>query len=175
MGYGRSYDIGVFGSNFGHAVTQNLPVLANQGVAASNNLTGNGFANYGPGVVDQYFPAFTLAVGPPVFVAPPIPDDGILPLGGPQGNVQPRMRPTKQTLPTVDAWNATVQRQLTNSISLEVAYVGSKGTHGFAGNGPAYNYNQVPYGPGSAIVTTAGVTPNFTANVPRDQRRPFYN
>ena len=30
MGYGRSYDIGVFGSIFGHAVTQNLPVLAVQ-------------------------------------------------------------------------------------------------------------------------------------------------
>ena len=28
MGFGMSYDIGVFGSNFGHAVTQNLPVLA---------------------------------------------------------------------------------------------------------------------------------------------------
>ena len=27
-GYGRSYDIGVFGSNFGHTVTQNLPVSA---------------------------------------------------------------------------------------------------------------------------------------------------
>ena len=32
MGYGRSFDIGVFGSNFGHAVTQNLPVLANQSI-----------------------------------------------------------------------------------------------------------------------------------------------
>ncbi len=30
LGYGRSYDIGVFGSTFGHAVTQNLPVLALQ-------------------------------------------------------------------------------------------------------------------------------------------------
>ena len=29
-GYGRSFDIGVFGSIFGHAATQNLPVLANQ-------------------------------------------------------------------------------------------------------------------------------------------------
>ena len=29
-GYGRSFDIGVFGSVFGHAVTQNLPVLAAQ-------------------------------------------------------------------------------------------------------------------------------------------------
>ena len=30
MGYGRSFDIGVFGSLFGHTVTQNLPVLANE-------------------------------------------------------------------------------------------------------------------------------------------------
>ena len=175
MGYGRSYDIGVFGSNFGHAVTQNLPVLANQSVVASNNLTSNGFANYNSAVDDAYFPAFTLDNGPPAFVAPPIPTDGVLPLGGPAGNVQPRMRPTKQVLPTLDAWNVTVQRQLTSTISLEVAYVGSKGTHGFAGNGPAYNVNQVPYGPGTAIVTTAGVTPNFTPDVQRDQRRPFYN
>ena len=29
-GYGRSYDIGVFGSLFGHSVTQNLPVLSVQ-------------------------------------------------------------------------------------------------------------------------------------------------
>src|SRR5439155_9412149 len=29
LGYGRSFDIGVFGSVFGHSVTQNLPVLAN--------------------------------------------------------------------------------------------------------------------------------------------------
>jgi len=44
MGYGRGFDIGVFGSNFGHVVTQNLPVLARQDLsdtsfntAASNN------------------------------------------------------------------------------------------------------------------------------------------
>src|SRR5205823_7910607 len=29
-GYGRSYDVGVFGVSYGHNVTQNLPVLANQ-------------------------------------------------------------------------------------------------------------------------------------------------
>lgn len=203
LGYGRSYDIGVFGSNFGHAVTQNLPVLANQGVSASNNTDNNGYTcdpAPGPCVVDAYFPAFTLDQGPPVFSFPPIPSDGVLPLGGPNGNVQPRMRPTKQTLPTLDAWNATVQRQLTNTISLEVAYVGSKGTHGFAGNGPAYNANQVPYGPGTAAVTgtitdpithitspaPAGTSCNptnvpgvackiaFTPTTPRDLRRPFY-
>ena len=34
LGYGRSFDIGVFGSNFGHVVTQNLPVLANETIQA---------------------------------------------------------------------------------------------------------------------------------------------
>ena len=40
MGFGVSYDIGVFGSNFGHAVTQNLPVLANQTITASTINSG---------------------------------------------------------------------------------------------------------------------------------------
>ncbi len=48
MGYGRSYDIGVFGSIFGHAVTQNLPVLAVQ--------------NLNP--TTQTADVFNLAVGP---------------------------------------------------------------------------------------------------------------
>ena len=50
-GYGRSYDIGVFGSVFGHTVTQNLPVLAIQ------NLSGN----------NGQEAVFTLAQGPPAF------------------------------------------------------------------------------------------------------------
>jgi len=41
MGYGRSYDMGVFGSNFGHTVTQNLPVLVKQNIdeSAINSLS----------------------------------------------------------------------------------------------------------------------------------------
>ena len=42
-------------------------------------------------------------------------------------------------LPTVDAW----QRQLSNTISLDLAYVGNKGTHVFAGTGGDYDPNQV--------------------------------
>ena len=37
-GYGRSYDIGVFGSTFGHSVTQNLPVLAVQELNPPNTF-----------------------------------------------------------------------------------------------------------------------------------------
>ena len=52
------------------------------------------------------------------------------------------LRPDKVVVPTVDAWNATVQRQLTNSMSVDVAYVGTHGTHVFRGDGPTYNNNQ---------------------------------
>src|SRR6266404_3089041 len=74
LGYGRSFDMGVFGSNFGHAVTQNLPVLVNQQVNANNN----GF----PSVNNAFYGAFTLAQGPPAFTFPPMPANGVLPLGG---------------------------------------------------------------------------------------------
>jgi len=147
MGYGRSYDIGVFGSNFGHTVTQNLPVLIKQNVNA-NNIPGLGNGDR--------IPIFTLDDGPagpaPITPAfPAVPSNGIIPfscilspticVGSAVGGVH--IRPPKQALPRVDAYNVTVQRQLTPSISLEVAYVGSKGTHGFTGNNPNYDVNPV--------------------------------
>ena len=99
--------MGVFGSNFGHAVTQNLPVFASQVDTES---------------VQNLFPAFILAAGPPIFTFPTIPSNGLLPLAGPacfqagsvviggvtdvQNCTQPHIRPTFQRLPTVDTWNA---------------------------------------------------------------------
>jgi len=153
LGYGRSFDMGVFGSNFGHAVTQNLPVLASQNVQAVNN---------NPLATNNNIPAFRLDAGPPVFTFPTIPADGLLPLNGPAGNLQPHIRPTYQRLPTLDAWNLTVQRQLTNTMSVEVAYIGNKGTNVFAGTGNTYNVNQ------PSIV-------GYAQGVPQAQRRPYYN
>jgi len=155
-GYGRSYDLGVFGSNFGHTVTQNLPVLVNQVVNANNSTFVNNPSASG------FIPAFTLAQGPPLYQFPAIPANGQLPLAGPDGTVSPKIRPVTQRLPTLDAWNATVQRQVTNNTSVEVAYVGNKGTHVFAGNGPAYNANPI------SIV-------GFGTALTQAQRRPFHN
>jgi hypothetical protein len=156
-GYGRSYDIGVFGSLFGHSVTQNLPVLAAQRLNAPNNF-------------DR---VFTLTQGPPAFnnffgLDKPanqggkpntsLPSDGkfFLPDG-----VQTFLLLDKQRLPTVDAYNVTAQYQLTHSLSLEVAYVGNKGTHVFAGDGPNNDVNQP---------TLAGF-----GTLSRNQRQPFFN
>ena len=140
LGYGRSYDIGVFGSNFGHVVTQNLPVLANQ------DLNDAGVT---PGATNDRSAVFTLAQGPIPFVPVDVPSDGILPLRGPNNNVAPRIRPRTQRLPTLDAWNVTVQRQISPTLNLEVAYIGNKGTHVFAGNGPGHNANQAAIGGGT--------------------------
>ena len=139
-GYGRSYDIGVFGSVFGHSVTQNLPVLAVQRV---DNGSFNRAFNLADGA-----PAFTQFFGldkapkdPTAKTNTSLPSSGqfFLP-----NNVFARVLPDKMRLPTVDAYNVTVQYQLTNTMSVEAAFVGNKGTHVFAGDGPAVDANQVP-------------------------------
>ena len=177
LGYGRSYDIGVFGSNFGHVVTQNLPVLANQDIHDSSLPGQSNFTNDRSAV-------FTLAQGPSALAPITIPADGILPLRGPQNAVDPRVRPTTQRLPTLDAWNATLQRQITPTINLEIAYIGNKGTHTFAGNGPAYNANAVAIGSGTSkysclapgatgnpSATMFDCTPSFLPSIPTSWRR----
>lgn len=150
-GYGRSYDIGVFGSNFGHTVTQNLPVLLKQNYDATTYTQTGASANFNPIYFQnpvqngQNGAPFLLDTGPtglgidPSTAFPAVPSNGFIPLTSQLSGTH--IRPTKQVLPTIDAWNATVQQQVTPTISLEAAYVGSKGTHGFAGNGPNYDVN----------------------------------
>jgi len=174
-GYGRSYDIGVFGSNFGHTVTQNLPVLLKQNYDATTYSTTGASGNFNP-IVDQSGNPFTLDVGPtglgidPSTAFPAVPSNGFIPLTSQLSGTH--IRPVKQVLPTIDAWNATVQQQVTPTISLEAAYVGSKGTHGFAGNGPNYDVNSPSLGPGTDIVTSGGF--HFVPQFTQTQRRPRY-
>src|SRR3984957_12322921 len=150
MGYGRGFDIGVFGSNFGHVVTQNLPVLAQQSLQDTNCLQQ---PTCGLNTTNNRFPVFTLSQGPVPFsfanILGSISPAGTLPLYGPDGTVQPRIRPTVQRLPTIDQWNATLQRQITPTINLTVSYIGNKGTHVFAGTGPSYNNNEPAVGTGT--------------------------
>ena len=99
VGYGRGYDIGIFGSVFGHNVTQNLPVLAIQSMQPARNFDA----------------VFNLAQGPPsldpgtILDRQPTGPNGrpLLPNG-----VTAFVLPKEMRLPTNDAWNVTVQRQL---------------------------------------------------------------
>ncbi len=147
LGYGRSYDIGVFGSIFGHSVTQNLPVLGRQQLRAPFS-----FAS-----------AFTLAAGPTPLVFPTVGSNGRFTT---PDKVNPFIQPEKQRLGLVDAWNATVQYQLTKTMSVEAGYVGNKGTHIFTDNGPDYNLNQP---------TNDGLFDASGVRTSTDSRRPFFN
>ncbi len=130
-GYGWSYSLGTFGTIFGHNVTQNLPVLANQQINPSNNFSG----------------VFTLAQGPTAPLFPQANSDGTFAL--PNG-VNGKARPLDVRLPRVDAFNITVQHQLGNSLSVQAGYVGNVGRHVFAGDGPNFNVNQPAFIPGLA-------------------------
>jgi hypothetical protein len=122
-GYGRSYDIGVFGSLFGHTVTQNLPVLSAQSLSGPNSFDA----------------VFNLAQGPPAASFPAPDSSGQIRL--PSG-VFARVLPDKQRLPAVDAYNVTVQRELGPMMSLEVAYVGNHAARVFAEDNPDENLNE---------------------------------
>lgn len=146
-GYGRGYNLGVFGSIFGHNVTQNLPVLGIQSNQPSQNFES----------------VFTLAQGPQAL------DPASILNAQPKGPNGHRMLPNGVTsfvitnpvrFPTVDAWNFSVQHQLGNAMSVEVAYVGTKGTHVFAGTGGDYDPNQADIN-GFGTLTT-------------NQRKPFF-
>lgn len=146
-GYGRGFNLGVFGSIFGHNVTQNLPVLGIQSTQPANNFDSVFKLDQGPTALN---PATILAAQPK----------------GPNGfNMLPNgvtafviTNPIR--FPTVDSWNFTIQRQLGQGMSAEIGYVGTKGTHVFAGTGGDYDPNQADIN-GFGTLTT-------------NQRKPFF-
>lgn len=148
MGYGRGFDIGVFGSVFGHNVTQNLPVLGIQSLQPARNFDSVFTLAQGPTALD---PATVLNSRPKGPNGRPILPNGVTAF----------ILPDTVRLPTTDSWNLTLQRQTVGNIALEAAYVGTKGTHVFAGFGGDYDFNQA---------TLVGY-PTLTTN----QRKPFFN
>jgi Carboxypeptidase regulatory-like domain len=133
-GYGWSYSLGTFGSTFGHNVTQNPPVLANQALTQQGTC-GNNFCN-----------VFTLAQGPP---SPPtfsVSPQGTLPC--PSG-IDCKTRPVTMTLPVTYNYNFTVQHQLSQRIAFTAGYVGNSGRHQTNGSsGDTYDANYIFFVPG---------------------------
>jgi Carboxypeptidase regulatory-like domain/TonB dependent receptor-like, beta-barrel len=131
-GYGRSYDVGVFGVSFGHNVTQNLPVLANQSLNPAQPWLSVFTLDKGPTPLD---PTTILASQPKGPNGNPILPNGVAP------NVLPLTSNGTMRLPVVDAWNFTIERQITPSTVFSIGYVGNKGYHVTPG-GTNYNVNQ---------------------------------
>ncbi len=132
-GYGWSYDLGVFGSTFGHNVTQNPPVLSNQVPSAPNSFTD----------------VFTLASGPPTPTQVTVGANGTFPL--PNG-IGANFRPPQVTLPTVYLYNASIQRQITSRVAVTGAYVGNSDRHNFLGTGNNINPNEAMFIPGNSDI-----------------------
>jgi hypothetical protein len=131
-GYGRSYDVGVFGVSFGHNVTQNLPVLANQSLNPANPWLSVFTLDQGPPSLN---PTTILASQPKGPTGNPILPNGISP------NVLPLTNDGTMRLPVVDAWNVMLERQFAGGLVFSAGYVGNKGTHLTPG-GTNYNINQ---------------------------------
>jgi hypothetical protein len=158
-GFGRSFDTGVFGTVFGHTVTQNLPVLAVQNL---NNGSTNRVFNLsaGPAAPTGFFGITTLPRNCPMTGCV---NNTSLPSSGsfflPDGITVRSLAP-QQTLPQVDAYNITFQWEFMKNYSLEAAYVGNKGTNVFVGDNPDLNVNQP---------TIVGF-----GTLSRNQRQPFF-
>jgi hypothetical protein len=129
MGFGRGFDTGVFGSVFGHNVTQNLPVLGIQSLQPARNFDAVFNLATGPARLD---PATILNNQPKGPNGRPILPNGVTAF----------ILPETLRFPTTDQWNVTVQHQLPGDVAVEAAYVGTKGTHVFAGFGGDYDFNQ---------------------------------
>lgn len=132
-GYGIVYGQGWAGDSFGDVLTSSFPTQVQQSVnPVSNDAAVFNLTSTEDGV----------APGPPGYTFAPIPTNGAYPL--PDGIYQ-IARPTQVRLPTVEGYNLTVQRELTNSLSLQVAYVGSEAYHNMFDSSPSYNANEDTY------------------------------
>jgi len=129
-GYGWSYNLGTFGSTFGHNVTQNPPVLDYQNVNPPANA--------------PFDAVFTLANGPSTLVPITVSSNGTFPL--PNG-IQPKFRPATMTMPVVYQYNGVVERQVTDKIAVSGGYVGNSTRHGWMGTSNTVNPNEAIYYP----------------------------
>lgn len=164
-GWGRSFDTGVFGTIFGHTVTQNIPVLARQNLNAAN-ATSRVFtlASGPPSPTSQFFGITTLPRNCP---ASGCVNNTSIPSSGsffiPDG-ISVRALADQQTVPQVDAYNITFQWEFMKNLSFEGAYVGNRGTNVFVGDNPELNINQ-PTLAGFGTLSTNARRPCFNGNV----------
>jgi hypothetical protein len=126
-GMGRSYFASGYEATFYH-LTSAYPIVAQQNIQQ-------------PTLYQEVFP---IDQGPPAGTPPELPSSGILP--APDGTLL-KPRPFDWKTETMDSWNFTIERQLTNDATLSLAYVGAKGSHLSLG----YNINAAPIGPGDLL------------------------
>jgi hypothetical protein len=161
-GFGRVYGQGWSGDTFGEVLSFTYPIQVSQ------NLTQNN-----PYITSVYPPTdpnpgtpVTLTNGPPAYAFAPIPSNGqyILPDG-----VGVPTRPLEVRLPTLDAWNLTLQQEINKSTALQIAYVGSHGIHNMFDSSNQFDPNQPTLNGFDQINPATGIA--YTEN----DRRPYFD
>ena len=148
-GYGRAYGQGWSGNTFGEVLTFSFPTAVTQNLVPATSY---------------YHDGFSLSQGPPAYTFAAIPSNGNYPL--PNG-IQQSTRPLTMRIPTLDAWNLTLQQQFTNSLSLQIAYVGSHGFHNMFDSSNQADPNQQTLAGFGQINPATGTT--YTTN----DRKPY--
>ena len=149
---GQVYDdVGFFGTIFGSALAQNVPVVNSENVGSTNATT----------------PTYTYATLPPQVAQIAIPANGLIPLINGLGyNVRPR---NHLILPKVDQFNVSVQQQVTQNMTFTLGYIGNIGERVYPGETEGYNVNQYVL---PAPTTNPAVQAAELAA--QNQRRPYY-
>jgi hypothetical protein len=162
-GYGLVFGQGWAGDSFGEDMTGSYPSQIQQNIQPVS-----GFA-----AVFNMTQAETLAngvtqvqAGPPTYTFPATPTNGAYVL--PDGIYQ-NTRPSKVRLPSVNGWNVTVQRELTPTSSLQVAYVGSEAYHNMFESSPTFNANE------ETLAGFETINPNTGVLYTGPERSPFYD
>lgn len=161
-GYGRVYGMGWSGDTFGEVLTFSYPTAVTQNLNAPNS---------------NYY-ALQLQTGPPVYNFAPIPADGNYPL--PNGIQQPT-RPLTMRIPTLDAWNLTMQQEISRSASLQIGYIGSHGIHNMFDSSNQANPNQQTIagfdcvGHGAPLGCVEPIDPATGAPYTMDEREPYFD
>lgn len=109
-GFGRSYFQGTFGWTFNNLAADVYPTIVSQQITQTS----------------RFLPAIALNQSPPAPQFPVIPSNGLLPL--PDG-IGVSYIPANQKLPYADSWNFSVERSITPTTNVQVAYVGNIGRH----------------------------------------------
>ncbi|MGC2297254.1 MAG: TonB-dependent receptor, partial [Acidobacteriaceae bacterium] len=156
-GYGIVYGQGWAGNTFGEVLTGSYPLQVEQDLepvsasAAVFNLTSTESG---------------VAPGPPGYTFAPLPSNGEFPLAN---GVSQTVRPTTVRLPTVQGWNLTAQQELTHSLALQVAYVGSEAYHNMFDSSNQFNANEATLAGFGQINPATGV--DYTL----PEREPYYD
>lgn len=129
-GYGIVYGQGWAGNTFGETLTGSIPVQVEQDLEPMANTAA---------VFNLTTPEGSVVAGPPGFTLPTIPNTGAWAL--PNG-ISQNTRPSVVRLPTVQGWNLTVERQLSQTLTVQAGYIASEAYHNMFDSSNQFNANQ---------------------------------